>query len=252
MPDQQLVFEVAPDFCQVGLLTGEDFHLLESFHFEGKKDFQYKERLAVCLDKHQLKTIEVADVSVSWNASYSSLVPTTIFKPELAEDLLSLCFSKTFQKNDIDYNRLHGVAMVNVFEVPLWLKSFFVIRFPRVNIQHHYTHLISALEPFKREKHFVCCLVYPEATIILVTELGEIKFCNSFPIAQEEDVLYYLSFVLQQLQIEQGLLGITSSPLVTFTNENQLVEALKKIKLLQKFTVNIELHFNLKAQRFCV
>ena len=107
-----------------------------NFVFTDKKDYRYKEQLEEFLVESGLKNQDFDETTVSWSCKRSTLIPANIFGESKPESIFKLCYGDEIPSNHIDYNRIPEHGMVNIYEIPLWVKSFFVIRYPRSIIQH--------------------------------------------------------------------------------------------------------------------
>ncbi|TNE55948.1 MAG: DUF3822 family protein [Bacteroidetes bacterium] len=250
MDFRHLAIDISEHACSIASLKADHFELLDCFLFEEKKDFQYKERLSKALEK--LNIGEVEEMTVSWQGEQCTLIPNGIFQAENISDYLQLCYEEKISKQEVDFNRLFSSDMVNVYSIPHWLKSFFVMRYPRVKTLHPYTHLIPALEN-KWKKNQVFCLIFPERMILMIGQLGKLKFCNNYPCSQVEDVLYYLSFALKQQGIDQEIDILCSlDPLNESIQQTALQEKAKTIELFKQAKWQFEDYFTLKSHQFCV
>jgi hypothetical protein len=59
------------------------------------------------------------------------------------EKLFKFCFGDT--KENIDHNRIHELEIANIFQIPLWVKSAFVINFPVINIYQSNTIFLKGI-----------------------------------------------------------------------------------------------------------
>ncbi len=100
--------------------------------------------------------------------------------------------------------------------------------------------------------------VFPDLMILSLVEKNEIILCNSYEINHVNDVIYYLSFALQQKNLLQTK-GKLNFGIHAFSSikEDDLSENLKKIDLFsQNYFASNQVTFNnsqtLKFQEFCV
>lgn len=253
MAKLQLAFELSENFASVALIESGSVKPITHFLFEGKKDFQYKERLASCLKDHNLENLEADEITVSWVDPHATLIPVSLFKPEELDSYFQASFNKKVAHNEIDYNRIFSHSVVTVYEIPMWVKSFFVTRFPRVNILHAYSHLIKASSESMTQPAEIFCLAYPDLLLICLSKAGAIQYCNSFEIGGQEDLLYYLAYVVQQNEAyKQARLQLSLHPTVSFTDETQLQQEMQRMSLLKELQLQFNPHYSFKIQEFCV
>lgn len=183
---------VAEVFCSnQEILLAKSFDLIENTA-EG-----YKNRLKEIFDQLNLKE-EYHEYSLAWSTPENTLVPLGVFNQSSAKDVFKLMFGTEIDEQTIDFNRLMELNMVNVFEVPNWVKSFFVLKFPKILIQHEHTMTLRALfqkSTFDRRVFLSVCDNYINIDVVYHNEL---TFSNNFEYQTVDDILYHLLFVLEQ------------------------------------------------------
>lgn len=249
---KHLCVEISEDFCALTEISANEIFSKGRINFTGKKDFQLKEQLADFV-KDKINDLSSYDeVSVSWISSRALLVPSSIFEPKEISTLFSVCFTNQLAATELDYNRLSELSIVNIYEVPLWLKSFFVIRFPRVIIQHEYSMNLRGMmkNAFKLAIHVQ---VYGQLMTIQLVGKNEVLYCNSFEVQHANDILYYLAFVLQQLQLteQEGVLNFYTENSTVFTKE-ELLGNINKIGTFKHLSIDFNADKIIKFHQFCV
>ena len=104
--------------------------------FTDRQEHRIKEQLREFFDKTGLKLAHFDEHLVSWSAQKSTLIPSNVFSESTPDDLYRLCFGKPLDSGTIDYNRIPEHGIVNLYHLPSWVKSFFVLNFPRSIIYH--------------------------------------------------------------------------------------------------------------------
>jgi hypothetical protein len=194
------------------------------------------------------------EVTLAWDTDKSTLVPNSIFAESEASAIFQLCFGDTINKTDIDYNRIWEAGVVNVFEIPTWVKSFFVIKFPRIILQHLGTHALrSSLD--KNAFYLKSTLIINKGYFYLsMVKHNEVQFYSFFDSQSAEDVIYHLVFALQQKELteEKGSIELVAGDGQSEEHLNEIKAGLEKIKDLSSFSVNLATDFIPKAQQLCV
>ena len=113
--------------------------------FNDKLDYRYKEYLNDYFLSEGLFKLEVDECVVSWFTPKSTLVPSGLFVESNANEIFKTSFGDDFIKSNVDFNRVANLNIVNIFNTPLWLKSFFVLKYPSAVIQHEGTHVLRYL-----------------------------------------------------------------------------------------------------------
>jgi hypothetical protein len=109
-------------------------------------------------------------------------------------------------KRELDFNRLALAGLVNVFEIPDWLKSFFIIRYPKSIIQHEGTLVVRRLMEMNDKDLKLVLVIHPTHCLLVIKHRQQLVFYNQFEFLNEDDIAYYLTFTLQQTELlnEQG------------------------------------------------
>lgn len=236
------------------LMTGELVTDLGAISFQGKKEFQIKEQIQQFLESNDLLNTQYDDYSLSWSSRQSTLVPMNIFAVSSASEIFQTCFTKETISNDIDYNRLAELSIVNIYEIPLWVKSYFVIRFPKIIIQHEGTHFLRGIfsnSAFKLASHIILHDTY---FMLVLLKHNNLLFYNQFDYSNEDDVLYYLTFSLKQKQLfgEDGHLFLHETTAVNPVFKENFLSKVKLLTDLKKMTVMDSKHLSVKYQNTCV
>ncbi|MDA9881929.1 MAG: DUF3822 family protein [Crocinitomicaceae bacterium] len=222
--------------------------------YSGKTDIEIKHALSAIFQENALLQDDFEEVTVAWCEDKSSLVPNSIFNESKPSDIFKLCFGNTSENDEIDYNRISELSAINVYHVPNWLKAFFVMRFPRVIIQHAGTHIIRKIlseNAFQLKATVVCFENYFQLTIV---KHNALEFYSSFNYQNADDVIYQLSFALQQKELlnEKGSIELITS----IGSESSLIEeierGLQKIGDFKQMNIRSDKYYLSKSQLLCV
>lgn len=254
MAKTHLVFALSAHALHAAEVSDQSVKEIGSIVFQGQKDFQYKEQIQAFLAAHGLTEKEYDDYSLSWFNPLSTLVPMNIFGASAAKEVFQACFTKEMISNDIDYNRISELSVVNVFEIPLWVKSFFVIRYPRIVIQHEGTQYLRGIFEGSTFKTGVHAVLHDQHFLLIVVKHNKLLFYNTFESSGEDDVLYYLSFTLQQQQLltDAGQLFVYETADALPGMKEKLLGKMKLLKDLQSFTPAETQYLPYKYQQTCV
>lgn len=251
---KHLAIELSPDHVKFTSVSDGYAISENSFSFQDKKDYRYKEQLDEFIAQCGLKDREHDEHSVSWASDRTTLVPSNVFGESNPESIFRLCFGNAVSSSDIDYNRLPEVGIVNVFEIPMWVKSYFIVRHPRSIIQHESTMVLRSMfinTPFKTK---IVLTTYLKHFVLSIAGQGKLQFYSVFDFQNVEDILYNLMFTLQQKELleQEGEIvwcdGVgTSGDL--FTNFSEIKSKVKNLELLQ---LKKETNFILNSHKLCV
>lgn len=222
------------------------------YNFNSSQDFKYKEELKTFVQSNGIKQIDCDDVVLSMSQVQSTLIPMNIFNETTKESVFKLGFGQLDAGMELDYNRLPQQSIVNIFSHPEWVKSYFVMNFPRIIMQHEGSHLIRQLFSVSTYKPKAILSIHRDHFLMIVGQHNELKYYNYFTFTNIDDILYYIGFALQQMQIERKdvemIFNIASGCEI---EAEQLVEWYKKLYQPQ-VEVQHGLHYLTKAIELCV
>ncbi|MCO5259258.1 MAG: DUF3822 family protein [Crocinitomicaceae bacterium] len=203
MAHTHLAIDINTSAVRFVKLNGDFIVDEKSFVFTDKQDYRYKNQLEEFWSNTGWKESDFEKVSLSWSEKYCTIVPANVYNESSKNALFSLSFGTIFSIDEIDYNRLPMQGMVSVFAIPSWVKSFFVIRFPRIVIQHEGTHLIRGVFEGQTFKLKTKIVLHKEHFTLVIVKENKLQFYSSFDYSSLEDVVYYFSFTMQQLGLNQ-------------------------------------------------
>lgn len=212
----------------------------------------YKQRLNEIFNQLDLKE-EYHEYSLAWGTPQNTLVPLSVFNQSSSKAIFKLMFGAQVDEQTIDFNRLMELNMVNVYEIPDWVKSFFVLKFPKILIQQEHTMTLRALfqkNTFDRRVFLSLCNNYINIDVIYHNELS---FSNNFEFQTVEDILYHLLFVLEQEKLteEKGELNFLFTDEETQLKAEEIQKQIKKLNVLKKMKIG-PIDSILKLQTLCV
>lgn len=144
---------------------------------------------------------DFGDVTLSFSEQKSTLVPVQMISESKPEKLFKFCYGDV--KENIDYNRIPELGVANIFQIPLWVKSAFVINFPVINIYHANTIFLKGIfneTVFKPKAHL---LIYEDHFNLVLVSKTHLLLSNSFTFKSDDDVVYHLLFALDQKEIDR-------------------------------------------------
>lgn len=191
------------------------------------------------------------EITLSWYNNRATMIPATVFGESNPKDIYQLCFPEIDSDFDIDYNRMPTEGVVNIYSIPSWVKRFFVVKFPRITIQHCTSHIVRAgLSEDAFKPKFVLS-IYENTFHISLFRHNDLQFFSFFEAQTIEDIVYYLSYVLEQKELisEKGKIIFAGNQ---EKRAKQVDEMLQKIDLFKNYSTKIDSNFISKAQLQCV
>lgn len=202
MRGKQLAIDINNGAVRFVKLNGSFVTERYDYTFTDRQDYRYKEQLEVFLADSKLRELDFDDYSIAWSGNQTTIVPANVFNESSKDAIFQLCFGKNTEVGEIDYNRIPEQGVVNVFSMPAWLKSFFVVRFPRVVVQHEGTHLLRGIFNGATFKLKTVLSLHDGFFTLIIVDKNQLQFYSTFEYTTLEDIVYYLSFTLQQKELQ--------------------------------------------------
>lgn len=141
------------------------------------------------------------NINISIVHSNSTLVPVSLFNKK--DSLAYLQFNHTVLADEvihIDYIKAGNIR--NIFAVPSYTLDILNELFPNADLRHYSTILIETLLHRFKNQNYKLVLHFQEThfEIIYIKE-KKLIFYNTFNYQTTEDIIYYLLFVYEQLQL---------------------------------------------------
>lgn len=250
MQKNQLVFRISDSSFTGSLLQGEILTVLFHEHFQSKSEQACKEQLQRAIEQADLTRYTIDEVSLAWFSPYASLVPVNVFAVSDPKTLFHSTFESADERHEIDFNRISELGIVNVFDIPFWIKSFFVTRFPRIVLQHETTHVLRGIFSKPTFKPAIHLSIVDDWFQLIFVKHNQLLFYNTFHFTNAADILYYLSFSAQQLAWNEPqtiLHGYGLDELIT----SEIEQHLQRISMLSAWQL-APLSSTLKFQQTCV
>lgn len=247
---QQLCLEVSSQGFTYSVVNRDSKEITDSgsLRFTGRTAEDYKIEVKELLDKKGLLSF-TDEVSLAVVNHKSTLVPQNVFGESKPNDIFNLCFGSTAES--VDHNRFYEQGLVNIYEMLDWIKSFFVIRYPRITIQHENTHVMRGIFSGNTYAPAIHIVIQDEHFSLLITSKNKLDFYNVFEYKNVDDIIYHTIFIWDQKEIEAPELTVQLHSSDEFKPIHEEIQAsLSKIKASTKFTFQI--NHKIKHQLLCV
>jgi len=252
MPKRHLAIEINTGAVRFVKLDGSFVVSTHEFLFLDKQDYRYNAQLSEFLEEIKLREIDFDECSIAWSAKQSTLVPANVYNESEAASVFKLCFGDHYEKNEIDYNRIADPQVVNVYWIPFWVKTFFVIKFPRVVMQHEATHLIRGIFKGSTFKPRAIVVFHEDFFTFLLVKENNLHFYSNFDFTTAEDAIYYISFTLQQKEwFDSPIEVVLNNGVGSKLDLEELEKNLMKV-LAKNSAITIDETLLAKYQELCV
>lgn len=251
---KHLAVEVSNDLISFTELLGETVIRQDKSDLPGRTAQEKKEAVQKAYEALSLGSKDFDAYTLAYFTHRSTIVPNDVFNASDPAKIFQLCFGEPKTDASIDYNRISEHGMINVYEIPDWIKSFFVLRHPQIIMQHAGSHAIRQVLDRNAFKLKVNVGLFHDKFQLLMAKHNKLEFYSFFDHQNVEDVIYHLSFALQQKELfgEQGTVEINTA----FGEEKELldrfVKELSSIAELKKLSPEISGEYFAKSQLLCV
>lgn len=254
MSKKQLIVDIDRQSVRFTRLDGITVEQQFQFEFKDKTDFGYKDQLDVFLGKTDFRSMDWDEYSLSWFSEKSTLLPFSIFNETDPVKTFQLAFGNSTEENNIDFNRIPEFSGANIYEIPLWVKSFFVTRFPRMVMQHEGSHAIRGLMAGAGFGLNVLLSMHENHFFVVATHQNEVKYYNTFEYQTAEDIVYQTAHLITQNNWleEKGTLRFVPNLLTSTDIADEVKKIFDKLTPFQNLSIEESKHLLSQFQILCV
>lgn len=174
-------------------------------HYDTYNNTSYSE-LAEFIDHiilhHKILKTTFKSVSIALDNHINTLTPKVFYSNETGKEILK--FNHAILENENEsHDFIHAINAYNSYSIPEELKRCFIKHFPKHVWKHNSSILIeSLLQQFKLHEQKKIYISIQENFFELVVLQGkELKFFNTFEYKASTDLIYYLLFTCEQLNL---------------------------------------------------
>jgi len=205
------------------------FSGIEAYLFpEGSTALVTNNIIVELIQKSDWLKLPFQETSIIFETEKSTLIPAPLFDDEHAADYLRLNHHLDFG-DKIVFDRLSNLGAVNVFSIPenllLTLRRFF----PGAPVHHSTSSLIENLLILNKnsdEGSVIFACLRTASIDLLVLDGRNLVFSNAFNYKAKEDCVYFLIYVMEQLNLNPEKTSVTffgevskTSPLFDLTRK---------------------------------
>ncbi|NLF44096.1 MAG: DUF3822 family protein [Bacteroidales bacterium] len=202
----QISIELSLDGFSYCLLDSERFQylVLESYSFKEVMSYEDLSRIAEFLvDISPIKRLPRQRISLIFKNNQSCMVASPLFIENEKASYFSFHHSLK-EGHDIFADKLNNLSAYNVYSLPVVVVDKFKSLFEDIRIRHYSSTLIENLCYYYKAGFFhqnVVLHVQDKHFEILLFNGADLILYNTFPYSTWEDLLYYVLYVLEQLEI---------------------------------------------------
>lgn len=234
--------ETSVTITEVSRFSGKQEIESKSDHFfSSTQENDLKTELVKLLKSYSLNN-NYDNILISWTNVNQFFVPMKLFQESNLIDIASLVFS-SFEKNDLDYNRVPEINMVAIYKIPLWVKSSVITVFPIAEIKAEITYFVRSIFENSLYKPKLYLRLFPNCASFIIAgnsfnENSDLLFSNQYEYENEDDVVYYLMNILSNLKtankpsaleiyLDENTKDFNLNKLNDFLNSSDLLSGIK-------------------------
>jgi hypothetical protein len=176
------------------------------------------------LDKHFMEidilNLPYKKIFILIPTQTATLVPAAIFEQDKAKTFLDFCCNIP-ENSIVHFNKIRQADIYNIFAINKEAEEFFKRQFQEPVFFHQNTPLIdgflSSINISDKETDFICINFNTDFFDVAIFKNSQLKLCNSFPLKNENDFLYFTLFTFEQLKLTEN----TTSVFVSGINDNR-------------------------------
>lgn len=224
-------------FCKVIELLDNEVITTEKYDFPTKKEsISTTDYLASIYETHDfLKSVKWKSVEIIVDNQWFTLIPLDLFNKEYTTRYLQLAKGNQITAEEEVHTYTHeDLGIVNVYssdrELYNWLSNTYPL--VEINFKHKTSQLIDFGVFTSKVQTAFLHFGYQYFTMV-ITANGTLKFCNRFAYKTSQDLVYYVLFAMNELEIEPNEIILTLNGNIDETSEDfeLLNQYLPKVKI---------------------
>ncbi len=139
-------------------------------------------------------------LNIYFHHPQSTLIPANLFSQSVLEDTLKLNFGEISNNTTAHFDQLHGLNMVNIYPLPIWLSEFKSNYFPLVPFKHLGSQFLNRV----RHRAANSIIIYLSSSDMLLTAWKDnlLQTYVQYELQGALDIAYYTLLQLKDLNFE--------------------------------------------------
>jgi Protein of unknown function (DUF3822) len=231
--------EISESFFTCEVTDSLDNQLItsEKYHFPVQKEpVSIAEYLEAIYNTHDfLKSLKWKSVEIIIDNQSFTLVPLDLFKKEYTTRYLQLAKGSQITDNEEVHTYTHkDLGIVNVYSSDRDLYNWLSDTYPLVDMAFkHKTSQLIDFGVFTSKAQTAFLYFGHHYFTMVITANGTLKFCNRFEYKTAQDLVYYVLFAMNELNIEPD-------EIILRLNGN-IIEQSEDFELLNQYLPNVKL-----------
>jgi Protein of unknown function (DUF3822) len=151
-----------------------------------------------------LKSLRWKAIEIIIDNQSFTLVPTDLFKKEYTNQYLQLAKGTYIMSDEELHTYTHeDLGIVNIYSTDRELYNWFSGTYPLIDLKYqHKTSQMIDLAIFTSKAQTAFLYFGNHHFTMVITANGALKFCNRFAYKTAQDLVYYVLFTMNELEIE--------------------------------------------------
>lgn len=151
-----------------------------------------------------LKSLRWKAIEIIIDNQSFTLVPADLFKKEYTTRYLQLARGRHITNDEEVHTYIHeDLGIVNIYSTDLELYNWFSSTYPLIDLRYqHKTSQMIDLAIFTSKAQTAFLYFGNHHFTMVITANGTLKFCNRFEYKTNQDLVYYVLFTMNELEIE--------------------------------------------------
>lgn len=194
-------------YCEVVDLTNnEEVIAIENYQFSAtESDISISHFLQAIYETHDfLKSLKWKSVEIIIDNQAFTLVPTDLFRKEYTIRYLQLAKGLLItDEEEVNAYTHEDLGIINVYSTDRELYNWFSEVYPLVDISYkHKTSKLIDFAVFSSKAQTAFVHFGNQHFTLVITVNGTLKYCNRFLYKTPQDLVYYVLFAMNELEIE--------------------------------------------------
>ncbi|MCG8410020.1 MAG: DUF3822 family protein [Bacteroidales bacterium] len=228
-------------FCVFDVVRNK-YIVLQHIHIDPNIDFtEYLNTIENILDSVDLLKYSYKKVRLIWYSGKSTLIPSNLFNTEK----LKQYFEFNQELDDLDeihYTELKYANAYSVFTMPNQVANIFVRKYPQITFFNQQALAIeNALYKYSTNDYKVILNVNEDTFDLIIIQKGYLILYNNFIYTNEVDILYYVMYSFEQLQIDSRTIEVICSGYIAKNSKmhlklNEFIRNIKFDKYIEDYS----------------
>jgi hypothetical protein len=204
---------------------------VKNFTFQGVFDTNdYLDRIKDFFSKDTFLGKTYKSIDFVFSSRKSTIIPLELFDKKMLKSYFTFIHPLD-EFEEIHFNKLNKIDAVNVFSIPSEITTLMVNHYPELRFYHQASTFIdNMLTKSETVGYVIGVMVYAKYIDVVVCNKGKLLLYNNFNYQNENDFVYHISNIYQQLRISDAKTNLFLS--------GDIEKDSPKYKLLTKYIRN--------------